>query len=337
VSAPPDAVGLEAGAIDTADWDACVATMPERTAFHGLAWLEALRDELGASLELVGARRAGEVVAVWPVLGLRRGPLRISGSPLPGWATAYLGPLFREPEVAPAALAAMHAASAIRRSHFSACRVMDDDARVDLAPLGFRCTRRFETYVLDLTAGEEDLWRGLKKECRSRIRKGEKNGVEIVEERDASYLDDFWAMSREVFARAGIAPSYSRNLLRRAHEALFPDRLLAMSACVGGRRIGGVVVLHDDRTALYWAGASRADDLPLAPNNLLHWKAILACRARGMARYDMISTKGSKGRFKKSFGPAAVQSATHWERYQPAAVRLLRDGYERWMRYRRSA
>jgi CelD/BcsL family acetyltransferase involved in cellulose biosynthesis len=327
---------LAASILDPAEWDASVAAMPERTVFHNLAWLECLREEFGGRLELMGVRLQDRVVAVWPTLMLRRGPIRIAGSPLPGWATAYLGPLFLDSSLAGDCLREMHGVSEARQSHFRACRVMDRADCIDLAALGFTQTRRFETYLLDLTRSEDELWRGLKKECRSRIRKGDKNSIEIVEERDASYLDDFWEMSVEVYARAGRAPSYTRGMLSHTHERLFPHRLLALSAFADGRRIAGIVILHDDHSAMYWAGASRSDGLRLAPNNLLHWRAILACRDRGLMSYDMISTKGSKGRFKRSFSPAAVESATHWECYRPALIRLARNGYERWARRRRT-
>ena len=105
--------------------------------------------------------------------------------------------------------------------------------------------------------------------------------------------------------------------------------LLVVSAWSEGRRIATLVLPHDGRDAMYWAGGARSDSLAVAPNNLLHWEAILECKRRGLARYDFISTKAGPGRFKKTFGPEIGEVCTHWDACRPALLRYAKDLYER--------
>lgn len=317
------------------EWDALVARFPLRTVFHTLGWLEVIRESRGVRVVLARADQGDACVGVWPWLWLRKGPLRVVGSPLPGWATAYMGPLFAPRADRTRVMEAMARSRLFGRPAYSAVRVMDEDGELDLSPLGFTRQRRFETYLIDLTRTEEELWKNLKSECRSRIRKSQKQGVEIVVERDAAYLDDVWEISRDVFSRSEIQPPFDRAFLQRVHDHLFPHRLCVMTARHEGRRVGMLAIPHDDRVAMYWAGGSFTSAQSLAPNNQLHWEAFLECKRRGLSAYDFISSRGGPGRFKSTFGPEAREVATHWERSGSKLIGALKSRYERWLRERR--
>jgi lipid II:glycine glycyltransferase (peptidoglycan interpeptide bridge formation enzyme) len=138
-----------------------------------------------------------------------------------------------------------------------------------------------------------------------------------------------------VFEKAGRKPTFTRPFLQQVHERLFAaGELLIVSAQHDLRRVALLILPHDGRTAMYWAGGAHAEAMDLAANNLLHWQAILECRRRGMARYDFISTKGGPGRFKKTFGPEVAEVCGHWEATRPSILRVAKEFYER--RARRS-
>lgn len=309
-------------------WDAAVDRAPLATVYHRDAWLSALETALGIHIHRLVCERDETVACIWPIGIMRKGPLRVAGSPLPGWNTAYLGPVFAGDQRDPAGvLGEMIRSAPIRRPSFLAIRTMD--TTMDLAGLGFRQTRAFETYEMDLTQGQEALWSGLKSTCRTRIRKGEKNGIEIREETDGAYLDDFWSMACDVFAKSNQRPPYSRTLLEQIEARLRPaGELLVTSAFKGEQRIATLIIPHDRRTAMYFAGGTRSESLTLAPNNLLHWNTMLRCMQRGIETYDFISNRGSPGKFKKTFGPSERVSCRHWERAGNPLVGKLRDLYE---------
>jgi lipid II:glycine glycyltransferase (peptidoglycan interpeptide bridge formation enzyme) len=186
-----------------------------------------------------------------------------------------------------------------------------------------------------LTIGEEALWKNLKSECRNRIRKAERLGIQVRHEQSGEFVDDFWAMSTETFARAGAQPTHNRLFAESLWQRLAPHgRLIVLSAFHEGRRIATLVLPCDGRAAYYWGGAARAETRHLPAANLLHWEAIRESLRRGLAGYDFNSTTGGPGRFKQTFGPTKVRVATHWERTPSALLAMLKRGVERYRRGR---
>jgi hypothetical protein len=321
--------------IDPLDWDALVARLPDGTVFHSLAWLETLAATYGQVMTLSAAFAADRCVGAWPYLQWSKGPLRVIGSPLPASGTVYMGPLFAgEADVADV-LDSFLSHRLFRRYLYFSCRAIDRSRPVDLGAFGFSRVRSFDTYWLDLTIGEGALWRNLKSECRNRIRKAERLGIEVRHERNADFVEDFWAMSIETFARTGTRPTHNRVFAESLWQRLAPSgRLIALSAFHENRRIATLVLPCDGRVAYYWGGAALAETRHLPAANLLHWEAIREALRRGLAGYDFISTTGGPGRFKTTFGPVTRHAATHWERMPSALIALLKRGVERYQRRR---
>jgi CelD/BcsL family acetyltransferase involved in cellulose biosynthesis len=330
------AVGYTASETTPAQWDILVRTFPDHTLFHRREWLELVGEVHGARVHAVKVDHGGRCIAVWPCLALRKGPFRILASPLPGWSSIYMGPLFTPGADTRAALEAFLRKPPLARWSYFRLRVLDEHRPVDLAPLGFTRLYRDTTYRLDLRRTEEALWKNLKSECRTRIRKAEKLGIEVRVEQGDDYIDDFWKMSEDVFSRGGIEPTFTLRFAKRLHERLAPNGLLrVLSAFHGGRRIATLVLPHDDHTMYYWAGGSFAEFRNLPAHNLLHWTAILDARREGLRTYDFVGSKGGPGRFKSTFGPVEHTVSTHWEASRSKVVGLLKDKYEQYLRWRR--
>ena len=317
------------------EWDALVDRCPMATVFHRAAWLGSIDATEDVSIARVACERDGVLMGVWPIGLLRKGPLRVGGSPLPGWNTAYLGPVFTDAcEDRLGALRAMLRGKPISNPSFVATRCMHTD--MDLSGLGFRRTRDFETYEMGLTRDEDYLFSVMKGACRTSIRKGTKNGLEVRVEEDDTYIDDFCAMSDEVFAKSSLKTPYSRRFVEEVQERLTSaGELIVASAFHGEDRVATVMIPHNGRTAMYFAGASYGAKLSLMPNNLLLWEVMRACKDRGLSSFDMISTSGKPGKFKMAFGPAARVSCVHWERTSNPIVKWMREKYEQRARAKR--
>lgn len=323
--------------VDPASWDALVGQFEDRTVFHTLPWLETIRAAHGVKIVLTQAQVNDRCVAIWPYLELRKGPLRVIGSPLPGWSTAYMGPLFDHKADIPAVLQAFLEHRLFRRYAFFACKSINRSHPVDLGAFGFKPRMLFDTYMVDLTLPEETLWSNLKSECRTRIRKAGKLNMEVRWETNvADFIDDFWQMSLETFAKARIAPTHTRTFAVEVWKRLSAiGRIKAVSAWHEGQRTAMLVLPFDDRRMYYWGGASFDAFRSLPGHNLLHWEAICKAKAMGLQEYDFISTSGGPGRFKKTFGPTEVAMATHWERSSSRLMAVLKNQYESYLRKRR--
>ena len=318
-------------------WDALVQRFPDCTVFHTSPWLDSLAAVTGAKPLLLRATVDGDCVGVWPVLVLRKAVLRILGSPLPGWSTPYLGPLFAPEADVPAVLRAFLAHPALRRHAFFACRVLDRRRPVDLGALGFSQVTRFETYRLSLTRDEEVLWSNLDPECRRLVRKAQKLGVVVSTEEDEGFMEPFWAMTVETFAKRGVAPAYSKELLLELWKRLHPvGGIEVCSAFLDGKRLGSQMMALDGRAAYGIALVSDQARIREIPSNqILLWETIRRVKAKGLEEFDFVSTLGGPGRFKRTFGPTAVHVATHWERCPNRLMRELRTWYERYLHHQR--
>lgn len=318
-----------------AQWDDVLSHFPQHTIFHRAAWIELLIAVHDLKPSLVTVRQEGRPVAAWPSLWLRKGPLRIIGSPLPGWSTAYMGPLFAGEADVNVALAAMLDSRWMRAAYIN-CKALDDRRPIDLSAFGFTGVRDFDTYMVDLTQGEEALWDNLKSECRTRVRKARNQQLEIAEETSRDFADDYWTMCEQTFANSGIEPTHNRRfvfeLWDRLHSA---HNLLVLSAKKDGKRLATLVLPYDDHTMYYWGGASFLEYRHIPSHNLLHWEAMMRARSMGLKWYDFISTSGGPGRFKKTFGPMEVHRASHWERSSSKLIAALKNRYERYLQRKR--
>lgn len=317
-------------------WDSLIQQFTDATVFHSLAWLRTVSESHGVKLTLAQVENEGECHAVWPFLVTRKGPLHVFGSPLPGWSTAYMGPLFHEQADVPAALQAFMNHSLFRKHAYFACKVIDRHRPVDLTECGFDRIADFDTYRIDLAESEETLWSNLKSECRTRIRRATKLGVEIRPEESDAFIDEYWRMAVETFEKSGIQPTHTKQFLFDMWRNLQPvGSVCAASAFMEGKRIATLVLLIDDSTMYYWGGASYVQHRDVPAHNLLHWHMVREAQARGLREYDFISTCGGPGRFKKTFGPNTVHMATHWERSRSKWISVLKDQYQKYLLMRR--
>lgn len=321
--------------VDPGTWDELLLRFPARQVFHRRAWLDLLASSHGLTMTLLRLDAEGQLIGLWPVLGLRKGPLKIAGSPLPGWSTAYLGPLFTDGSDVDAAVAAALQHEAFRSTSYIETRVVNKHQKVCLAGHRFDRLQDFETYVLDLDRPEESVWEGLESRCRNTVRKAQKQGLVVRAETDDSFLDGFWQQSLEVFGNWGLKPGFTRPFLQAMWQQLVPAGLMtAFSAFEGDRRAASMVILHDDQTAYYQFGATDRERMHLSPNNLLLWEVIRAMQTRGIHTLDMVSSSGTAGKFKRSFGPSAEVMAVHWGRSRTAVEAWMKRSYERFLRWR---
>lgn len=317
-------------------WEALLERFADYTIFHTGPWLSIVQASHGVKPVCAMAEQGGECIGVWPYLEKRKGPFRAIGSPLPGWSTAYMGPLIAEHVDVHATIKAFLDHSLFRRYAYFACRTLVHRHDVDLAPFGFDLLTKFETYWIELDRSEEELWDGLKSECRSRVRKAEKLGVEVRRETDGAFLDDFWKMSEETFAKSHIQPTHTREFCVQTWRRLAPlNRVHVLSAFVEGRRAATLMLPFDTHTMYYWGGASFQEFREIPVNNLLHWQAIKDAKAMGLVRYDFVSSEGGPGRFKKTFGPKPVDLARHWERSPSRLMKALKNRYQAYLMKKR--
>jgi hypothetical protein len=279
---------------------------------------------------------------LWPGVVVRKGPLRIFGSPLRGWGTVALGPLYQgsePPELIAAAEATLRGAG-IRHWEFVS------------ETLGTSTEQgrhyRFEssdTHRIALHAEEKVMWAGLQQRCRTAIRKAEKNGLTAQRSTDPGFLDPLYELVAAIFARQKFTPPYDAGRLRRLWSAMRPPgKVEGIEVRQGERLAAAGLFIHDEQQAYAWSEASDPELNPLAPNNLLYWEAMKLYAARGASHLHLPGAAGSPiGKFKASFNPE-VLSYPFWIHDRDPLLRWGRRAYQalytlksRWKYWRRAS
>ena len=166
-----------------------------------------------------------------------------------------------------------------------------------------------QTYVIDLSYSEQELWDNLLGYCRTHIRKAEKEGF-IIREADAfEDIEKYYELHLETYQRTGAEPhpfEYFKQIWENFTIKGFSKFFFA--------EYDGVLVAVDNE-ALYKEGvvgwtAAGATVATKGVNNLLHWHAIKYFKQQGFKWYESGEAfpaaqdgklKGLND-FKKSFG-----------------------------------
>ena len=232
------------------------------------------------------------------------GPLRILGSPLPGWGTSYMG-FARRKGASVRSVELLRALTAfawdeLRCVHMEICdRNM---ARDELVESGFRVEPGHHTgWEVDLRPSEDALWMNLKPACRRAVRKARKSGVTVQEvEPDDAFIAEYYAQMIEVFGRQGLTPTYGLRRIRGLVDTVgVAGKLMALRVQgQDGESIACGLFPYGDGVVYFWGGYSRQGALALRPNDILHWEVMVRARQRGCSRYDL----SGRGDYKEKFG-----------------------------------
>jgi len=309
-------------------WDELIETFPNRRVVHTTAWLAALEGSgYGRPLQLV-FERDGVVVACLPGLLRRLGPLRLFGSPLPGWETASMGPAFDPAAVTTAEMAAALVPLLERRYGVHHIELVSPDLDgAAMAALGFR-SEVVPTYRGPLYPGDEaKSFRLLKESARRNIKRAEKLGLTAVIESDERFVDEHYEQLKEVYERGGHAITFRKSRALECFRRLAAaGKLVAVSVRLpDGTSIATGMFTIDAGELLLWTWAHRIAHRWYRPTELLTWTVMRRAVAAGCTRLDLMGL----GDFKAKFGASLDETKRRWVRSRYAWLTQMRDLAER--------
>ena len=272
---------------DQVDWERLDA-FADRVVFQTREWVEFVASCQGAEPVIAALKDGSATAGYLTALIVRRYGILILGSPMPGWTTSFMGFNLED------GVSRRDAVEALLEFAFSSlgCRHVEfrdhDIGLTDVEGLGFEHTP-WRGLQVDLQRPEEQIWAGMKSECRTAIRKAERSGVVIEEASDLGFADDYYAQLEDVFAKQSMVPPYDvariRALIRYVHPS---GRLLLLRA----RSPEGVCIATGifpamSRSMHFLAGASWRDQQNLRPNEALMWSAMKYWKDRGVQACDL--------------------------------------------------
>jgi hypothetical protein len=307
--------------LDEVDWGP-VDALPDRYVSQSREWIDFVAETQRGEPVLAEVCEDGRVVGYFTGLIVRRFGVPILGSPFPGWTTPYMGFNLSEDVPRRAALQALlpFAFSTLGCLHLE---VKDRWLTLDDADgLGFDVTR-YNTFELDLSRSEEELWARFTSACRRAVRKSEKEGLLVEEATDVEQFGiEYFDQLRDVFAKQSLVPTYDLERVQALIRHLHPTGKLLLLRAIApdGRCVATGVFPAMNRTAFFWGGAGYRSHLILRPNEAIFWTAMRYWKARGMTVLDL----GGGGEYKLKYGVEPVL-VPHFRRSRWTALGRLRN------------
>lgn len=293
---------LERVAIPAVPW-AELDRRPDRTVFQTLPWLDFLVESQDAEPVVARVHRGAEVVGWFTGAVVRRGGLKVLGSPMRGWTTSYMG--FNLDADVPT----VDLLDGLRHFAFSrlGCvhlEVMDRafDASM-VTPPRFHAGR-LSGYERRIDVEDDALMAGMTRNGRRDVRRSLRNGIVVEQvdpDDDPGFAGEYYEQVCESFAKRSLVPTYPLERVQSMIRHLHPEGrlLLLRSRLPDGRPAAtGIFPGIPGAGAVFWMGASHREHQALLPNEALMWDALRTWRDRGAVTFDF----GGGGQYKAKYG-----------------------------------
>lgn len=326
----------EASAAEQQGWDELVSRFANHRVVHRLAWVRSLEASGLGSPRFLVFEQAGAVVGCMPGLLVQLGPLRLFGSPLPGWQTVSMGPAFDAARVTTAELLASVVPFLRERYHVHHVEIMTsalDGAA--MRTLQFR-GQTVPTYRATMFPGDEArTLKLLKDSARRNVRRAQKLGLIVRFETEETFVDEHFAQIGEVFARGGHSlPFTKRRVLEYFRNMKAGGHLIAVSVYLpdGTTNIATGMFTMEGRELLLWMWAHRTRYRWYRPTELMTWTVMQKAMAAGCDTFDFMG----RGDFKAKFGAEPDLTKYRWVWSRHYWLTVIRDWAERGYRWQQS-
>ncbi|MDO8463187.1 MAG: GNAT family N-acetyltransferase [bacterium] len=253
---------------DAAAWDAFADVAASVPVMARFAWGRAITATYGVPiLRLLAADARGRIVGICPVCIAKNGC---------AYSLRY-GLAAQDDTVAAALLNAVRA-ECVARGVTAA--LVTSGTRTYAVPYP---TRAKETVVIPIVATEEETWTSLRNKTRNMIRRAQREGCTVREDRDA--CDAFYVLLARRMLAKGV-PVHARRFFATLLREL-GDAGALLIAEQDGRMVGGMLLCLGPRCAVYPYQATARGAERSAATQLLIWEAMRRCVARGIPLLDM--------------------------------------------------
>ena len=140
---------------------------------------------------------------------------------------------------------------------------------------------KYYRHTIDLTASEDELWKGLKKNFQRNIRKARKNQVTVQFGCEFDQVRAYFHLHCLTRKRQGVPPQPFKMFETIYQQMIAEGNGTIALACHQGTPVAGALYLHFGKQAMYKFGAWDLRYNELRPNNLLWWEAFIRFKELG--------------------------------------------------------
>jgi CelD/BcsL family acetyltransferase involved in cellulose biosynthesis len=326
----------EARLDEIVNWDRLVTRFPNHRIVHQIGWLRSIAAAEGAEPIFIVFEKGSDIVGCLPGLVTRIGPVRIFGSPLAGWQTGTMGPVFDRHRISTDEMLTLAIPLLERRFNIHHVEMVSSELDHDvMRALGFR-PEPVPTLRAPLFPGnEEKAMKHLKDSARRNIRRALKLGLQARLETDEAFVDEAYDQIKEVFARRGHTVPFSRKrVLEFFRQMKASGNLAAVSVYLpeGNVNIATGLFTIAGRELYLWQWAHRTQYRWYRPTELMTWTVMKQAMAQGCTTFDFMGL----GDFKVNFGAVNDSSQYRWIRSRYGWLTQLRDLTEHAYRWQQS-
>ena len=291
-------------------WEEYVHSRPDATIAHEPAWRDIIARTLGHRPHYLAARSNDRLVGVLPLFLTRTwwGKRLLVSIP---WLD-YGGVIADDSHIAGRLLTAAQELGKKLGVAYTEMR--------SVTPVSTDLPNRTDkvTFVMDLEAGTEALWKAFDAKLRNQVRKAEKSALE-TELGGVEYVNDFYRVFSVNMRDLG-TPVWPRDLFVAVLEA-FPKARIALVRREGQVVAGGLVLAFRDRLYVPAASAYRWARR-WCPNHSLYWRLIRYGCENGFRFFDFgRSTWHSPTfKFKEQWVPQPTQLVWQYQLHRVDAV-----------------
>jgi CelD/BcsL family acetyltransferase involved in cellulose biosynthesis len=261
---------------------------PDRLVYQTREWVEFVSDTQRAEPVVAALVEGSSTLGYFTGLVQRRFGVRILGSPMPGWTTAFMG---FNLVAGVSRRDALDALVPFAFENLGCAHIEFRDRNLTASDLdGIELKQVPWTGIeVDLRGSEDEIWSTLRATCRTAIRKAEKQGVTVEEATGDDFAEDFYPQLQDVFEKQALVPPYGIERVQALIRHVQPSgRLLLLRARdADGRCIATGIFPGTGRTMHFLAGASFRESQHLRPNEALMWHAMRHWKARGAEACDL--------------------------------------------------
>jgi hypothetical protein len=306
-------------------WDELVEGFGNCRVFHKQSWIRSIESFSGVKPLYLVFSSGEEVVGLLPGFIRKIGPLRIFGSPIEGWQTDSMGPVFDSERVSTRDLVV--GLISFLEDNYGTHQIelaspdLDPDA---MRQVGFQGKCLATCRIALFPGAEERALKNMQAKTRNQLRKAMKLGLVAKVTNEDSFVEEAFDQVTEVFTRRGHAVPYNKKRFRDCVQHAKDGRnLLAISIFLPDESVNVAtgVFLINGREVNLWQWAHRTAYRWYCPTELLLWTAMQKGMEAGCVTLDM----SGRGRSKEKFGAVLDTTNYRWIRSRYGWLSALRD------------
>jgi hypothetical protein len=296
--------------LEMSDWDEQVRQLPGHGFFHGTAWLRVLQETYGFAPCCLVEKRGVKLSGVLPLVEVQSWLTGKRGVALP--FADFCPPLAIGRQTEQALIECALALGHERHWKYLEWRglarspLMTDNRSLATDPCPPPSVS-FYTHTLDLTPGQEGLFKGFEGSVRRALRKAEQSGVQATVTTAEAAMGIFHQLYCITRQKHGLPPQPWKFFLAVHRHIIAAGQGFIVEATHDGRPVASAVFFTSGKQGMYKYGASDHAAQELRANNLVMWTAIKSLISSGFECFDFgrtsLDNEGLR-RFKKSWAAA---------------------------------